>query len=84
LKLELKRLEDFIIEKCVIDVTAMFATNFVSFICTDGTVDQRERISFTSFPEPLPNFDEIHNMGHAGFRFKPGTEICENKFPPLL
>jgi mediator of RNA polymerase II transcription subunit 16, fungi type len=72
-------LGDFIIEKCVIDVTAMFATNFVSFICTDGTVDQRERISFTSFPEPQPNFDEIHNMGHAGFRFKPGTEICENK-----
>lgn len=65
-------------DKCVISVSHLPSSTAISFACSDGSVETRERTNFKPY-ERQPRPDAVINMIGAGFDFpspNPG-DICK-------
>lgn len=72
---DLWRLDDIVIDKCVIGVSAVTMGTMVVFTCSDGLFEFRDRIHLQPFPLSPPN-GRMSNLIQAGFAFtKPGPCI---------
>lgn len=81
-ELELYRLDDVIIDKCVISISLVTSGTVVALAFTDGSLDLRDRYSFNPLQNHPPNKDLVTNMVQAGFSFPPGAPCVDLALSP--
>lgn len=81
-ELELHRLDDVIIDKCVISVSLVTSGTVVALAFTDGSLDLRDRYNFNPLQNHPTNKDLVMNMVQAGFSFPSGAPCVDLALSP--
>jgi mediator of RNA polymerase II transcription subunit 16 len=80
-ELDLQRLEDTVLEKCVIAVSPVIMGTVISLACGDGTFEFRDRLRLQPFSSKSLDV-RITNMMQAGFSFPPGEPCIDMVLSP--
>lgn len=85
-ELELYRMDDIIIDKCVIGVSQVQVTSgaVVALAFSDGSLDLRDRYFFNLLQNQSTNKDLVMNMVQAGFAFPPGESCIDLALSPNI
>ncbi|RPA95294.1 hypothetical protein L873DRAFT_1745488 [Choiromyces venosus 120613-1] len=76
-ELELYRMDDVVMDKCVIGVSQVTSGTVIALAFSDGSLELRDRYNLNQLRDQSTNKNVVMNMMQAGFAFPPG-EPCIN------
>ncbi|KAG0639827.1 mediator complex, subunit Med16 [Tuber brumale] len=76
-ELELYRMDDVVMDKCIIGVSQVTSGTVIALAFSDGSLELRDRCNLNQLRDQSTNKNVVMNMMQAGFAFPPG-EPCIN------